>query len=171
VIQTTRVAGVLILAAIAVAAATAMNGNAAASGTHTVAFFEDGNNGTLAFIDNRPHSPVASPDSPKARFSLGDQAAFTARLLDHKDGKAVGEMFATETVMAGTRYPRVTNLIHAIVRLHDGQIVIDAVVDERDPAKLRGAVTGGTGTYEGARGTFTTHPGNSGNSDQIVLLP
>jgi hypothetical protein len=80
-------------------------------------------------------------------------------------------MFATETVMAGSRYPGVTNLIHAVFRFRDGQIVIDAVVDERHPDKARAAITGGTGAYEGARGTFATHPGTNGSTDEMLLLP
>jgi homoserine kinase len=73
--------------------------------------------------------------------------------------------------MAGSRFPRVTNLIHAVFRLHDGQIVIDAAVDERHPENVRAAVVGGTGAYEGASGTFTTKPGRSGNEDTLHLLP
>jgi hypothetical protein len=80
-------------------------------------------------------------------------------------------VFGTQTVVAGSRFPRVTNLIHAVFRLPDGQIVIDAAVDGRHPDKVRAAVTGGTGAYEGARGTFTTRPGNAGNADRILLLP
>ena len=169
--RTTRAAGILTAAAIAIVTVTATGGSAQTPGGRTITFFEDGRTGTFAFIDNPPRSPVSNPDSPKARFSLGDQAAFSERLLDRKGGNPVGRVFATETVMAGSRFPRVTELIHAIFRLRDGQIVIDAAVDERHPDDVRAAVTGGTGAYEGARGTFTTHSGTAGNSDQIRLLP
>jgi hypothetical protein len=169
--KTTRAASILIAAVATIATATLTGGSAHGAGRRTVTFFEDGRTGTFAFIDNPPRSPVSNPDSPKARFSLGDQAAFSERLLDRQGGKVVGRVFATETVMAGSRFPRVTNLIHAIFRLRDGQIVIDAAVDERHPDDVRAAVTGGTGAYEGARGTFTTHSGTAGNSDQIRLLP
>jgi hypothetical protein len=167
----TRAAGALILATAAIMALHTTGGSAQAPGARTVSFFEDGASGTFAFIDNRPHSPAANPDSPRARFSLGDQAAFNERLLDRKGGTPVGRVFATETVVAGTRFPRVTNLIHAVFVLRDGQIVVDAAVDERHPGQVRAAVTGGTGAYEGARGTFTTRPGSAGNADQIRLLP
>jgi phytoene dehydrogenase-like protein len=169
--RSNRRAGIVIAAAAAIAVVASTGGNAQTPGSRTVTFFEDGSSGTFAFIDNPPHSPVANPDSPKARFSLGDQAAFSERLLDRAGGRAVGRVFATETVVAGSRFPRVTNLIHAVFRLQGGQIVVDAAVDERHPEKVRAAVTGGTGVYEGARGTFTTSPGKTGNSDQIVLLP
>jgi hypothetical protein len=169
--RTTTAAGILALAITAIGALAATGGSADTPGARTVTFFEDGRSGTFAFIDNRPRSPVANPDSPRARFSLGDQAAFSERLLDRQGGRAVGRVFATETVVAGSRFPRVINLIHAVFRLRDGQIVIDAAVDERHPADVRAAVTGGTGAYEGARGTFTTRPGRTGNADRIVLLP
>jgi hypothetical protein len=161
-------AGVLILGSTAVAAVTAAGGSAAA---RTVTFFEDGRSGAFTFVDNRPHSPVPNPDSPKARFSLGDQAAFNERLLDHRGGKPVGRVFATETVVAGSRFPRVTDIIHAVFRFGDGQIIVEAAVDERHPEQVRAAVTGGTGAYAGARGTFTTQPGKTGNADRIELLP
>ena len=167
----TAAAGILVIAAAATAGLTATRGSAQSGAGRNVTFFEDGSHGTFAFIDNRPHSPVRNPDSPRARFSLGDQAAFSERLLDRKGGTPIGHVYATETVLAGTRFPRVTNLIHAIFRLRGGQIVIDAAVDERQPDKVRAAVTGGTGAYEGARGTFTTRPGKTGNTDQVRLLP
>ncbi|MEA2169703.1 MAG: hypothetical protein QOF76_3003 [Solirubrobacteraceae bacterium] len=163
-------ASALILGSTAVAAVTAAGGSAAARG-RTVTFFEDGRSGAFVFVDNRPHSPVPNADSPKARFSLGDQATFNERLLDHRGGKPVGRVFATETVVAGSRYPRVTDSIHAIFRFADGQIIVDTVVDERHPERVHAAVTGGTGAYEGARGTFTTKPGRTGNADRIELLP
>jgi hypothetical protein len=168
---TTRAAGILIVTTSVIAVITASGGSAQTPGERTIAFFEDGSSGTFAFIDNRPHSPVANPDSPRARFSLGDQAAFSERLLDRAGGKPVGRVFATQTVVAGSRFPNVINLMHAVFRLQDGQIVIDAAVDARHPEKVRAAVTGGTGAYEGARGTFTTRPGDTGNADQILLLP
>jgi hypothetical protein len=163
-------AGVLTLGSTAVAAIT-VGGSAAATGGRTVTVFEDGRSGAFVFVDNRPHSPARNPDSPKARFSLGDQAAFNERLLDHRGGKPVGRVFATETVVAGSRYPHITDSIHAIFRFTDGQIIVDTVVDERHPERVHAAVTGGTGAYEGARGTFTTRPGKTGNADRIELLP
>src|SRR4030081_2249771 len=115
--KTTRAASILIAAVATIATATLIGGSAHGAGGRTVTFFEDSRTGTFAFIDNPPRSPVSNPDSPKARFSLGDQAAFSERLLDRKGGNPVGRVFATETVMAGSRFPRVTNLIHAIFRL------------------------------------------------------
>jgi hypothetical protein len=157
--------------AIAIAANATAPSAADPSAARTVTFFEAQGGGTFRFIDQPPPSPVSNSDSPRARFSTGDQAYWTGVILDRSGGKPIGRVFGAETVMRGTRFPNVTNMIHAIFRLNAGAIVVDAVVDENHPARVRGAVTGGTGAYEGARGTFTTSPGARGNADTLRLLP
>jgi hypothetical protein len=73
--------------------------------------------------------------------------------------------------MRGTRFPNVENVIHAIFKLTDGQIVLGTVgvragtAGDRAPDKLRVLLV------EGARGTFTTKPSDHGNEDTPHLLP
>ena len=143
---------------------------AAQSGIRVVTVFETGDGGTFAFVDNAPHSPDADPQSPAARFSTGDQAYWTGDVLDRKGGKHIGEIYGMETVLRGTTYPNVTNLIHAIFALDGGSIFVEAVVDETHQDRVAGAVVGGTGAYVGARGTFRTKPGRDGNTDTFTLL-
>ena len=159
----------------ALAAATAIaivpaGGSSAQTGGRTITLFGDEHGGTSAFIDNRPHSPVADPESPKARASMGDQGYFTQTVRDTKGGKRVGKVFGTETVMSGTRFPHITDIVHAVFALTDGQIIVEHALDESRKA-VPAAVIGGTGAYVGARGTFTSKPGRSGNEYTITLLP
>jgi hypothetical protein len=157
----------LVLVTTAGSSAVAMTGPSAG---RTVTVFEDGRDGTYAFFDHPPKSPVHNPNSPRARFSLGDEAAFTTNLLDRAGGMSVGRVYATESVMSGSRFPHVTVMVHAVFWLHRGKLVVDAVVNETHPERVRGAVTGGTGAFEGARGTFTTVPGRIGNIDTFSLV-
>jgi hypothetical protein len=161
----------IVVAAAVIAAARSGESAAQQPAGRTVVLFESGQGGSSRFVDNPPRSPVSNPDSPRARFSIGDQGYWTSPILDRRGGKRIGRVYGAETVLRGTRFPKVENVIHAIFKLADGQIVVDAVVDERHPELAQGAITGGTGAYEGARGTFTTKPGSSGNEDSLRLLP
>jgi hypothetical protein len=132
--------------------------------------FGDENGGTYGFVDNPPRSPAASPESPKARFSMGDQAYWTQIIRDGKGGKRIGKVFGTETVMSGKRFPHVTNIVHAVFALRDGQIIVEHALDESRKA-VPAAVIGGTGAYVGARGTLAFKSGRGGNNYTITLLP
>src|SRR5204863_10124111 len=99
----------------AMAIAIAANGTAPSaaglSASRTVTLFEAQTGGTFQFIDQPPRSPVSNSDSPRARFSTGDQAYWTGVILDRSGGKPIGRVFGAETVMRGTRFPNVTNMI------------------------------------------------------------
>jgi hypothetical protein len=161
----------VLVSLVAVCAATtvsASGGEQPNNATRTIMFVQDNQHGDFAFVDNAPHSPDPNPDSPKARFSLGDEAIFHAALRDHRGGSRIGHVYATETVVRGSRYPNVTNLIHAVIVFDDGQVVVDAVIDEAHPSGIRAAVTGGTGAYEGASGTLIP-PAGSRHYFELVL--
>jgi hypothetical protein len=148
-----------------------IGGSSAQTSPRTITLFEGEAGGTFRFIDNPPRSPVANADSPKARFSMGDQGYWTGVVRDRKGGERRGRIFGTEVVMRGTRYPHVTNIVHAVFALTDGQIIVEQVVDETRSDKTPAAVIGGTGAYEGARGMFLAKPANGGNQYTITLLP
>jgi hypothetical protein len=162
---------ILVAATAAIGLGRGRDSAAQTPGAQDVTVFEAEQGGTGAFVDNPPHSPVSDPESPRARFSIGDQGYWTGIILDRPGGRRIGRVYGAESVMRGKRFPKVVNVIHAIFRLTSGQVVVDAVVDERHPERVRGAITGGTGAYEGARGTFTTRPGAHGNQDTFHLLP
>jgi hypothetical protein len=137
-------------------------------GGRTVHLFESERGGTFGFVDNPPHSPASNPESPKARFSPGDQGLWTGVILDRRGGKRLGRVYGTETVMRGKRFPHVTNIVHVVFALRDGQIIVEQALDE-SRSGVPAAVIGGTGAYAGARGTFLAKPGKGGNSYTISL--
>ena len=170
---TMKLIGTASTIAVIAAAVTVYGGGSAAQGAGdtTITLFQDGHGGTSQFIDNRPRSPIANPDSPRARFSMGDQLYFTSKVLDHQGGRRIGRLFGAESVLSGTRFPHIKNIVHAVFKLTDGQIVVDGVVNEADQRNVQASVVGGTGSYEGARGTFSITPGRGGNQISISLVP
>jgi hypothetical protein len=159
-------------AALAVATALALvpvGGSSGQTGDRTITLFGDENGGTYGFVDNPPRSPASDPTSPKARFSMGDQGYWTGIIRDRKGGRRAGTVFGTETVLSGKRFPHVTNIVHAVFALTDGQIIVEHALDESRKA-VPAAVIGGTGAYAGATGTLLVTPARGGNEYTITLL-
>ena len=84
--------------------------------------------------------------------SPGDLAVGSARLRDGA-GAVVGELHQSFMVTGGRR-EATTELITATIVLRDGQITLQGLADNRKPnAPLTAAITGGTGAYDGVRGS------------------
>ena len=84
--------------------------------------------------------------------SPGDLAVGHARLRNAA-GAVVGELHQSFMVTGG-RGEATTELITATIVLRDGQITLQGLADNRKPdAPLSAAITGGTGRYEGVRGS------------------
>lgn len=101
---------------------------------------------------------------------MGDHDYWTQVLRDARGGKRVGKVFGSDTVMGGTRFPRVTNIVHAVVVLTDGQIIAEQALDETKHG-VPAAVIGGTGSYVGARGTRVVSQAKGGSTLTITLMP
>lgn len=85
--------------------------------------------------------------------SPGDLAVGSARLRNPA-GAIVGELHQSFMVTGG-RGEATTEQITATIVLRDGQITVQGLADNRKPdAPLVAAITGGTGRYDGARGTM-----------------
>lgn len=93
-------------------------------------------------IDNPPRS---DPERP----SPGDLAIITARLRDSANRRA-GKVYAVFMRLAGRR--RFVDQVRGTFRLRGGYIVVEGIVAGGRRDNL--AVTGGTGSYAGARGTL-----------------
>ena len=94
------------------------------------------------------------PKMTRARRSEspGDLAVGSARLRS-ASGAIVGELHQSFMVTGG-RGEATTELITATIVLRDGQITIQGMADNRKPdAPLIAAITGGTGRYDGVRGS------------------
>ena len=101
----------------------------------------------------------------RGRVSLGDQF-FAASRITRQDGVS-GSMLVTYT--AGDLKPvaagRSRGLISGVYRFPDGDLFVSAGATFDDGDTDRGAITGGTGAYQGARGTV-----ESGKAQDVIRL-
>jgi hypothetical protein len=89
-------------------------------------------------------------DNPPAGESAGDLAVFTEHLS--RAGRRIGEMTGSCVLIA----PPAQFQCSAVAELPGGDLALTANVDEGGASK--GAITGGTGGYRRARGTFAVEP-------------
>lgn len=163
--------GATALAAIGAATALAASGSAQTPGGRTLTFFEDAAHGSEALIDNAPKSPSANPGSRRFRLSAGDELVVRTPILDRKGGKRLGTLYAQASVVGGSRFQNAVFLVHGVLKLADGQLAFTGAI--KDQRLNTEAVIGGTGAYDGARGTIisTDVDGGSGAQDEVRLLP
>ena len=115
------------------------------------------------FVDNKPYGPghVAS---------IGDLFGFSASLLTRADKRA-GSLVASCIVASGGKNP--TYECTGTFSLAGGQLELQTAMREgASPAHI--AIVGGTGAYEGARGSVTSvsRGENSPYSDDTIhILP
>jgi hypothetical protein len=141
----------LIAALVALGVVLAPTGSADHPGSQTLTFVERNNLGTFRFVDLPPRSrsqgePTVSP---------GDVVVGSNHLYDESNERRVGRFFfQCRAIVRRARFERVPFLCTGAFRLSGGTLTFDAVVTfSQDP--IRGAVTGGTGAYEGASGGVT----------------
>ena len=161
----------LIIPAAAVTAALVLStgGSAQAPGERTVTFFEDASHETGKLIDEAPESPSPNPGSKRFRLSVGDRFVRTTPILDKKGGEQIGTAYADVTIVKGKGFEKATYLGHTAVQLNGGQIFVAVAFR---PAKTNTfPVIGGTGAYEGARGSATEIDEGDGGQVTVHLLP
>jgi|tagenome__1003787_1003787.scaffolds.fasta_scaffold20968181_4 hypothetical protein len=136
-------------------------GNAQTGGGQTIKLVESGN-GSFKFIDTPPK--VTKKHGPSA----GDGFMFANKLTD-ASGKAAGTLIARCNVSTKPS----TLLCDGVFKLANGTITGTALTNESSLTSTI-AITGGTGAYEGARGSVTSvdrsHKDNSPADDTIHLL-
>jgi hypothetical protein len=149
----------------------AQAGSAQAPGPTTLSFFEPANGGTFKVLDNAPRSPVKNPESKKYRFSVGDQLIFSQAFFDRKGGTKLGSLYGEATVVKGKTFRSLLFLGRVVYVFNNGdQIVAHGVFSFSTDARV--PIAGGTGTYQGARGTVLSHNNADGSSqDTLTLLP
>jgi hypothetical protein len=88
----------------------------------------------------------------------GDRVSVRGDLLDHADGEAVGEFFATAFSLGGASHPAQAERLELhTFKLRDGSIFGTGTAGPLDGTF---AVTGGTGRYAGAQGTYVARQGH-----------
>jgi hypothetical protein len=161
----------MLFVAVGVFALWAQAGSAQAPGPTTVSFFEPANGGTFKIVDNAPRSPVKNPESRKYRFSVGDELLFTQALFNQKGGTRVGTLYGDFKVVSGKTFASLVVHGDVVYVLNNGdEIVAHGVASLTKDARV--PVVGGTGAYNGARGTLLSHnnPDDS-TQDTLTLLP
>jgi hypothetical protein len=132
----------------------------------TVTFREVARSTTFTYVDNPPRNK----DPRRPRFSAGDEFVLNVPLINDR-GVRRGALRAMCTVTGPSRDPnRAPALCSGVVTLKEGQLVIVLSTTNLDARVTRGAVTGGTRAYAGARGTFSSITSKNGTRDTVTLL-
>ena len=155
-----------VVAASAVGVAAAATSYASPSDGRTIRLVERGGSSTI--VDNAPRG------NPRTQLlSAGDFWAGTMNLYADS-GERAGSLHVVCTATVSGPESHTRFQCQGTVRLADGTLALAALI-ERHPDKDIDhiSVVGGTGAYEGARGTMTSTPRSSGNvtDDVIHLLP
>jgi hypothetical protein len=139
------------------------SGGAQEPGERTFKIIE-GSGGTFGFVDNAPKA--RNPRNP--RLSAGDAFVFTTPLFSEAN-RRIGTLHVYCAVTRGGTQRRAASQCNGTYALRDGSLAASAVL-EGDDAVI--SVVGGTGAYEGARGSITDRdlPRNR-TEDTIHLLP
>jgi hypothetical protein len=128
-----------------VVAALASSGAADHPGSRTFVVIEDESRGSFNVVDNRPRS--RNP-------SAGDLLIFSTPLVNQANAR-VGRLDALCTVTRGARrFERARLHCTGTYTLSDGTLALSTSF-RGDQAPPVTAVVGGTGAYEGARGSVT----------------
>jgi hypothetical protein len=135
-------------------------------GPTTLTFKELSKGATTHFVDNAPKTTLKPGGG--LSISAGDMLLTTNPL--EMDGKVVGKIriVCTATSSANTKNLGAADFnCIGIARIPGGSLVLVAGLSE---GSVEGAVTGGTGIYAGARGTFVSRNVKGGSTNTVTLL-
>ena len=150
-------------AAIVIAGILTTSGGAQEPGERTFKIIE-GSGGTFGFVDNPPKA--RNPRNP--RLSAGDAFVFTTPLFNEAN-RRIGTLHVYCAVTRGGTQRRAASQCNGTYDLRDGSLAASAVL-AGDDATI--AVVGGTGAYEGARGSITDRDlPRDRTEDTVHLLP
>src|SRR4051812_23862224 len=159
-----------LMSALAATVVLAASGGAQTPGGHTLTFLDDTSHATQGFVDSAPKSPVRNPQSRRFRLSTGDTLYVRSPILDRAGGTRIGTAYSQFTVVSGTSFANAVFRGHGAFKLRDGQVAVDGVLRPANATNTV-AVLGGTGAYEGARGSLTFTQVSNGSQDTFHMLP
>lgn len=158
----------VVVAAAAATAAITANGSAQAPGGRTLTFYESHDGAIFGLVDSAPRS---KRHGERASISPGDIFTFEQPILDESQTKRIGSSHGSCVATKGGRsFPQAVFQCTATYDLQDGSLALAAAFR---PASRKAviAVVGGTGAYEGARGSGTSTEGRAADKDVFHLLP
>jgi hypothetical protein len=135
---------------------------------HTITFQELDKGSRFGFIDNAPKNKPHRPP----RFSVGDEFVVANPLKDSQGSTGELRAICTATKAAPASDAGVNQarpFCTGAFILRDGTLFV--ATSDSGPKGTKGAVTGGTGAYVGARGTFESLSTKTGANDTVTLLP
>jgi len=128
---------------------------------------------TIAFTEVENAEPCCIADiAPKSRskrepfMSPGDQLVYT-QPLQAAGGKRIGRIYLKCAAIAGAPLTRARYVCEGVYSFTDGTITIAGLA--RPGATTSGVVTGGTGAYANARGTFSSKDNSTGGDSKTVV--
>jgi hypothetical protein len=158
---------VVAIAGIATAAVVTSGGSAQTPGPRTLTFTEVNKGQTFNAVDNPPLSRKSHGFPVSA--SPGDLFVFSTPLADQA-GKPAGTLNVSCTAIKGNRnFERGVFLCNAVTNLTSGTITLEARA-QLSQNRTTAAITGGTGAYDGARGTFISVSKGNRSTDTFQLL-
>jgi hypothetical protein len=137
----------------------------AIGGPATLTFKELENKGTVHYVDN---APKATLKDGVVSISAGDQLVFSTPIA--MEGKVVGkDRIVCTATSAGTtkKIESAGFTCTGIAKIPGGTLIL---VGEAKEGPTEGAITGGTGIYAGARGTFVSRQGRGSSTTTVSLL-
>lgn len=165
--MTTKALIAFLTAAVLLTAALASTGGAQAPDARTFKLIESDE--SQAFGDIAP----LSKNKRNPRFSGGDMHVFTSRYVNEAN-QPVGKLYAyCITVRGGRTFVQASFQCSASIVLKDGTLAGSVAFrgNQRDEDVLT-AITGGTGAYEGARGSLKQRNLPNGRMENTIqLLP
>jgi len=151
--------------AAAIALVLAAGGSGQVAGARTIKLFEAAKGSSFGFVDNAPKTNRKDP-----RASIGDILAFSNPIFDQSRTHRLGLTSAQCIATRAGRIASATYTCSGTFALNDGTIAV-AALQRGEPTIQQLAVTGGTGAYNGARGTILARTLKTGTEDTITLLP
>jgi hypothetical protein len=134
----------------------------------TIVLTERDRGSTFRFIDNPPRSRLNRGEFPR-RISTGDEFVATSPVYDAANTTRVGSFYAHCSVVLGRKtFGRSRFLCDAIHKLADGSLSLHATFMGSET--IVGSVIGGTASYEGANGSFTSQEQRGSSKDTLHLL-
>jgi|SRR4051794_4407285 hypothetical protein len=158
------VAGVA--AGLATLAVISASSTAQTPGARTFTLFEVTPSSTFRFIDNPPRLFK----NGRGSVSAGDIATVRTPLLDASKNRAGFLNAACIVTKPGRTFARAVLQCDLGYELSGSHLAASATV-RGEGSRTVSAITGGTGAYEGARGSVTAVEGRSESQDIFHLLP
>jgi hypothetical protein len=140
-------------------------GSAQSDGARTITVFETAKGSTFGFVDNPPKTTRKDPHA-----SVGDILAFSNALVDRSRTQRLGSASAQCVATRPGRVGGATYVCFGSFALPDGTLAV-AALQHGEPKTQQLAIVGGTGAYDGARGTILARSLKAGTEDTITLLP